>query len=84
MGFIEFMLNFAWRLLAIGFGFMLFRYILKNGSGTFREILDVIFIGGKAALIAIRKKLVEWLKKQEKEEVEDNPKPNVKAEGSVM
>lgn len=55
MDFMLFMLNVAWKTLMVVIGWMVFRYVLKNGSGTVREILE--------ALSAMLKAFGHWVKK---------------------
>jgi hypothetical protein len=74
MEFIFWTLNIAWKVLGLCIGWMLFRYILKNGSGTFRDILDTITIGIKAMGHAIRKKMLNYLKKESEAEDQEEKK----------
>lgn len=37
-----FALNLAWKILVLCMGWMLFKYVLKNGSGTFKEFLETV------------------------------------------
>ena len=66
--FVSFMLNVGWKTLGIVFGWLLLKYIIRNGTGTIREVLDTIGIGIKAACLAIRKKIREKLLKEEDKE----------------
>lgn len=66
--FMSFMLNIAWKALGVICGWMLLKYILKNGTGTLKEIFDTITIGLRAMGHAIRKKLLVYLKKEAEEE----------------
>ena len=63
------MLNVAWKILGIACGWILIRYLLKNGKGTFREMLDTLGSAIKTGCYFIRKKLAEMLTK-EKETLE--------------
>ena len=74
--FLVFMLNIAWKALGVICGWLLLKYILRNGTGTIKEILDTISLGVKAMCCAIRKKLADHLRK----EVE---KDKVKVEATV-
>ena len=75
--FMVFALNLSWKILGLVFGWMLFKYLLKNGSGTFREILDTITIGLRAMGHAIRKKLLTYLRKEAEQEKEPEVKVTV-------
>jgi len=68
--FMAFMLNLAWRALGVICGWLLLKYILKNGTGTLKEILDTITIGLRAMGHAIRKKLLGYLKREAEQERE--------------
>lgn len=65
--FLLFMLNVAWKTLGLVFGLMLFIYIMKHGSGTFRKILDTIGLMLQAAGHWIRKKILGYLRKEASE-----------------
>ena len=67
MDVILFMLNLAWKILALCMGSMLFKYVLKNGSGTFREILDTISLGLRTFGHWVRKMCLNYLKKESAE-----------------
>lgn len=60
-------LNFAWKILAICMGFMLFKYVLKNGSGTFKEVLDTISAVLRTCGHWLRKHCLNYLKKESAE-----------------
>ena len=62
-----FALNLAWKILVLCMGWMLFRYVLKNGRGTFKELLDTISIGLRTTGHWIRKKCLNYLRKEESE-----------------
>ena len=66
MDFILWCLNLAWKILAICMGFMLLKYVLRNGSDTFREILDTIAALMKTLGHAIRKACLNYLRKEER------------------
>ena len=65
MDVILFMLNLAWKVLALCLGWMLFKYVIKNGSGTFRELLDTITIMLRTFGHWIRKTCLNYLKREE-------------------
>ena len=60
-------LNLAWKVLVVCMGWMLFRYIVKNGKGTFGELLDTISAVLRTMGHAIRKMCLNYLKKEESE-----------------
>ena len=57
-------LNFAWKILAICIGFMLFKYVLKNGSGTFKEVLDTVSVALRTFGHWLRKHCLNYLKQE--------------------
>ena len=59
------LLNLSWKALCVVAGWLIIKYILRNGTGTVKEILDTIFIGIRAMARAIRMKLYNYLKKEE-------------------
>lgn len=67
MDVILFALNLAWKILAICLGWMLFKYVLKNGSGTFKEILDTISVALRTFGHWIRKICLNYLRKESAE-----------------
>ena len=67
MDFILFMLRVAFKVLAIVGGFMVLRYVLKNGSQTMRDVLDTISMMAKATGHWIRKNCIRYLIREEQE-----------------
>lgn len=65
MDFMLWCLNIAWKVLIVCMGWMLFRYIVRNGKGTFSEVLETIGIALKTFGHAIRKWCLNYLKKEE-------------------
>lgn len=66
-----FMLNLGWKILGIACGWILLRYILRNGKGTFKDVLETLGSAIKTGCYFIRKKLAEkLLKEKEKENLE--------------
>lgn len=65
MGFIHFMVGCAWELILIFIAFAIFGYITKNGFGAVREILSTITTLLKTFGHWVRKKCLEYLKKEE-------------------
>ena len=70
--FMIFMVNLGWKILGLVFGCMLFMCIVKNGPETLKTILRTIAIGIQAMCVAIRKKLLNYLRKEAGVET-DNP-----------
>ena len=70
--FMIFMVNLGWKALGLVFGCMLFICIVKNGPETLRTILRTASIGIQAMCVAIRKKLLNYLRKEAGVET-DNP-----------
>ena len=66
LAFMELMLNIGWKTLGIVFGWLLLKYIIRNGTGTIKEVLETVGIGIKAGCLAVRKKIREHLLKDEK------------------
>ena len=73
------MLEVAWKLLAIYMGFVLFRFILKEGRGTFKDLLRTINLWIQGISLKIRRNTAEYLK----EEVTTEP-PTPKTVGVTM
>lgn len=74
MGFIHFMVNFAWEILLICVAFALFGYITKNGFGTIREIASTIATMIRTFGHWIRKRCLDYLKKEESAESQPKDK----------
>lgn len=77
-----FMLNVAWKLLGIACGWMLFRYLLRNGKGTFKELLETCGSAIKTGCYFIRKKLAEKLIREK--ETLDAEEDSTKVEAHVV
>lgn len=65
--FMMFMLDISWKILGVVFGFILLKYVIKNGTGAFRDIIETIGIGVRAMSTAIKRKLLNYLKKENAE-----------------
>lgn len=74
-------LNMAWKILALAFGWMLFKYVLKNGKGAFHELLETTGLIVRAGCKLLRKKLIQLL---DRETAKDNQDDQVKVEGTVV
>ena len=78
MDFILFMLRVAWKILAIVGGFMILKYVLRNGSQTMRDILDTISVAAKAVGHWIRKVCIGYLRKEsEAKEQPETTEPEI-------
>lgn len=74
MDVILFALNLSWKILVVCMGWMLFKYVLKNGSGTFRDFLDTVSIALRTFGHWIRKTCLNYLKRESaKRDAEDKP-----------
>ena len=76
-----FALNLAWKVLALAFGWMLFKYVIRNGKGAFHDLLTTIELSVQAGCALLRRKLVQKIEKEVTEEDPDGPE---KAEGTVV
>ena len=72
MDILLFALNVAWKVLVLFMGWSLFIYVVKNGSGTFREILETISVALRTFGHWVRKTCLNYLKK-ESEAKEETP-----------
>lgn len=70
MGFIHFMVGCAWELILIFVAFAIFGYITKNGFGAVREILSTITTVLKTFGHWVRKKCLEYLKRESADETD--------------
>ena len=66
-----FALNLAWKILALCMGWMLFKYVVRNGSGTFKELLDTVSVALRTFGHWIRKTCLNYLKKESAEAGEE-------------
>lgn len=60
--FLGFMLSIAWKILAVCCGFMLFRYVIRDGKDTFRDLLTTTGLGIQAGCLFLRRKLAAKIK----------------------
>lgn len=72
MDFILWALNIAWKVVCIAAGFIILKFIIQNGSGTFRELLETISVALKTIGHFIRKTCLGYLTK-EKESTKEKP-----------
>ena len=67
MEFIGWMLSLAWKAVCIAGGFMLFKYIVRNGKGTINDVLDTVTVFLKTIGHWIRKTCLNYLKRETEE-----------------
>ena len=73
-------LNLALKLLGVAIAFMIFKEILKHGTGTFRSIIETIGLGVQTICLKIRSALLKAIQKERgeqpksKEEAEEEEK----------
>ena len=71
MGFIDFCLGIGWKVLCITAGWMIIKWILKDGKETIKDLLSTIKLGLKAGGVVLRKKMARYLRKEEERLAED-------------
>ena len=71
-------LNIAWKVTILCIGWTLFKYVVKNGSGTFKDLLDTIGIGLKTFGHWFRMKCLNYLKREQ--EAKDDVREMTKEE----
>lgn len=76
-----FFLNLAWKVLALAAGWILFKYVLKNGKGAFKELLETIGLMVRAGCKLLKRKLIQMLDRETSKEDSDD---QVKVEGTVV
>lgn len=57
MQFVWFMVNIAWKILLVGFGFWVFRWILGDGKETLKMIFQTIVTSLQTGCILLKMKL---------------------------
>lgn len=72
-------LEIAWKALLVVGGWMLLKYLLRNGGEVFREIIKTIGIVLMAAMVIVRRTIAKALGKEEPER-KPEPTEEVKAE----
>ena len=63
-------LDVAWKILGLVLGWMVLKFILKNGKDTIRDILETLHLGMQALSIKARMLLRDYLKKKPEEKKE--------------
>lgn len=66
MEFIAFMWNIAWKVVLIGLGFWVFKWVLGDGKTTVKAYLSLACLGLQAGCLVLKNKLLEKLKKEKK------------------
>lgn len=77
MQFVLWMAELAWKLLLVGFGFWLFKWILGDGKVVIRTMVKTLALGIKAGCKLLQIKLEEKTKKKEPEDSEDSDIPTM-------
>ena len=78
-------LNLALKLLGIAIGFMIFKEIIKHGTGTFRNIVETIGLGIQAICLKIRSALLKAIQKERGEQpTQDQEAEEEKHEAPVL
>ena len=76
-------INMAWKVLGLVGAWMLFKYLLRDGKDTLRDLFETGSMALQAGLMTIKRKLWNRIKKEARgTEEEDNEKP-MAAEGTV-
>ena len=78
-GMMKSVLEIAWKALLVVGGWMLLKYLLRNGGEVFKEIIKTIGIVLMAAMVIVRKTIAKALGK----EVEPERKPEPTEEGKA-
>lgn len=75
----------ALKLVGIAVAFMVFKEVLKNGTGTFRTLIGTIGLAVQACCLKIKTLLLKSIKK-ERENLEGNKEPDdqTKVEAHVI
>lgn len=77
------LLNISWKVFGIMLGWMLIKHLMKEGTGTVKELLETTGVAIRAGCMLAKKRL--WAKIREEKEPE-RVEPNgeqVHAEGTV-
>lgn len=77
MQFVLWMAELAWKLLLVGFGFWLFKWILGDGKVVIRTLVKTLALGIKAGCKLLQIKLEEKTKKKEPENSENSDIPTL-------
>ena len=78
-------LTFALKLVGIAVAFMVFKEVLKNGTGTFRTIVSTIGLCIQAGCLKVKSLLVNMIKKErENPEGPNEPDDPTKVEAHVV
>jgi len=82
MEFIGWVLDIAWKATVLICGWSLFRFLIRDGRSTFKELISVFGTAIRVGCFRIRRKLIVDLKKEEEAK---NEEPTVETvEGRVV
>lgn len=77
------MLSMSWKVFGIMAGWMLIKHLMREGTGTLKELLETIGVAIRAGCLMTKKALWAKIKEErEAEKVEPNGE-HVHAEGTV-
>lgn len=77
MQFVLWMAELAWKLLLVGFGFWLFKWILGDGKVVIRTLVKTLALGIKAGCKLLQIKLEEKTKKKEPDSSKNSDVPTL-------
>ena len=85
MEFIGWMLSIAWKILAVYWGFMLFKKLIIDGRELPRDILTTMGLGIQAGCLFLRRKLAAKIRGEElpEEAPTSEFKDDIPVDGSV-
>ena len=66
------MLGLAWRALVLIGGWLIIRAVIKDGTGTMREILETTGLAIKTGCIKLNRWLIKELSKEETKSAEES------------
>lgn len=75
-------INMAWKVLGLAGACMLFKYLLRDGKDTLRDLFETGSMALQALMVTIKRWLWTKIKKGARETAEEDGQP-VKAEGTV-
>lgn len=70
-----------WKVLGIGLSWVAIKWLLKNATGTMRELLETAGVAIRAECRHLKLKLIQQVAEEELKD--QKPEPTVEAEGSV-
>ena len=81
-----FMLGIAWKIFGLMIGWMLLKHLMREGTGTFRELLDTAAMAIKAGCLIAKQKLLLTIQERKEANLDDQATPDtepVKGQGTV-